>query len=162
MKWKSVPGYEHRYEVSDVGNVRKTSGPIIGQWKNDQGYCLVRLSKPRATFRVHRLVAEAFIDNPEQLPFVNHKDCDRANNTAGNLEWCTQWQNLSHSEKLGRMQRNYWAGKRSPNAALSDEQVKAIRREYADGDVSWAALGKKYGICKRSIGRVVKGESYAK
>jgi ribosome-binding protein aMBF1 (putative translation factor) len=105
-------------------------------------------------------VAEAFIENPLGLPFVNHIDCARDNNNASNLEWCTQWQNLNHSQKLGRMQRDYWIGKRSPSAKLSNEAVARIRNEYASGGISWEALAKKFSTNKRTVGRIVAGESY--
>jgi DNA invertase Pin-like site-specific DNA recombinase len=58
------------------------------------------------------------------------------------------------------MQRNYWKGKRSPNAFLNDEQVKQVRDLYAEGNISWDAVGKKFGVSKRTIGRIIKGESY--
>lgn len=129
---------------------------------SDQGYMLARLSNPRKTIRVHRIVAESFLPNPDCLPFVNHKDCVRHNNNVDNLEWCTQWQNLKHSENLGRMQRNYWKGKRSPNAKLTEEQVQEIIKDYALGNQSLEFMGKRFGVSKRTIGRIIHGETYAK
>lgn len=160
MDWLPVIGYEGIYEVSEVGEVRTTKGRVLKQFLNDQGYSLIRVSGPRKILRVHRIVAEAFLPNPDNLPFVNHIDCVRNNNCVKNLEWCTQWQNLNHSHVLGRMQRNYWVGRRSPSANLSDEVVASIRGEYASGGISWAALAKKYGTNKRTVGRIVSGESY--
>jgi hypothetical protein len=92
---------------------------------------------------------------------VNHLDCDRANNHAQNLEWCTQLENLKHSANLGRMQRDYWKGRRSPNAALSDAQAREIRRIYAEGNSSWESIGRMFEISKRAVGRIVNGETYA-
>lgn len=160
MEWKPVHGREGQYEVSSTGEIRKCLGKLLGQWKSDQGYMLVRLSKPRKTARVHRLVAEAFIENPNNLPFVNHIDCKRDNNDFENLEWCTQRENLAHSRSLGRMQRDYWKGKRSPNATLDAVTVNEIRKAYSLGGVSWQALSKRFGVSKRTIGRIVNGESY--
>jgi hypothetical protein len=160
VRWRPVVGYEDYYEVSDEGCVRSTKGWAMRSWLNKQGYALVRLANPRRIIRVHRIVAEAFICNPNCLPFVNHLDCNRSNNIAVNLEWCTQWQNLDHSQRLGRMQRDYWVGKRSPSAKLTDEQATAIRGEYARGGKSWAAIGTDYGISKRTVGRIIQGESY--
>lgn len=160
MTWMPVLGYEGQYEVSDIGEVRSVNGRVLKQVLNDQGYALVRVSGPRKILRVHRMVAEAFIPNPNNLPFVNHIDCVRDNNCAANLEWCTQWQNLHHSHVLGRMQRDYWSGRRSPNATLANSTVEQIRTEYAKGGISWAALAKKYGTNKRTVGRIVSGESY--
>ncbi len=142
------------------GDIRHVGGKNIGKWLNNQGYYIVRLSKPRAMFRVHRLVAEAFVKNNKKLPVVNHINCVRSDNNYLNLEWCTQWGNLNHSQKLGRMQRNYWVGKRSPNAKLTDEQVIEIKKMYSDGNISWETIGSKFGVSKRTIGRIVHNKSY--
>jgi len=159
-EWRPAPGYEDKYEVSDDGQVRRCDGREVGQWAGWGGYMLVRFSGPRKMLRVHRLVAEAFVSNPDGLPFVNHIDHDRQNNIAANLEWCTQQQNLAHADKAGRMQRDYWQGKRSPNASLSDDQVRAIRGLYSSGGYSLAKLGERFGISKRATGRVVNRETY--
>ena len=150
------------YEVSVCGHVRKRDGQIIGQFPNHDGYMIVRLSSPRALKRVHRLVAEAFVPNPEGKPFVNHIDNDRADNNVGNLEWCTQRENISHADAQGRMQRDYWAGRRSPNASLTDIQVRKIRSLYAGGSRSYQSLADEFRISKRAIGRLINGETYAK
>lgn len=160
MDWKPIGTHVGKYEVSSRGEVRQTGGRSLKLWLSDQGYVLARLSGPRVVARVHRLVATAFVPNPLKLPFVNHIDCNKANNCASNLEWCTQQENLAHSSSLGRMPRNYWKGKRSPNAALTEEQAAEIRREYSNGGISMELLGKKHGISKRTIGRVVSGQSY--
>lgn len=155
--WQPI---DDQYLISRTGVVKDTNGRIIGQWKNDQGYMLVRLSSPRRVERVHRLVAAAFVKNPRGLDTVNHIDCNRSNNDASNLEWCTQAENLQHSSNLGRMQRDYWIGKRSPNAALSDDQVRQIRSDYAAGGVSLNEISRKLGVSKRAVGRVIHRETY--
>lgn len=160
MRWLPVYWHAGGYEVSEDGQLRTKDGSVVGQWKNDQGYMLARLSGPRTTVRVHRVVARAFCENPKDLPVVNHRDCNRAHNHWMNLEWCTQLDNLAHAQRLGRMQRDYWVGKRSPNAYLSDETARSIRSEYAAGGISWESLGRKHCISKRSIGRIINGESY--
>lgn len=160
MQWLPIETHRGVYEVSSGGAVRRVGGRCAGQWVSDHGYAIVRLSSPRVIARVHRLVATAFIPNPNGFPVVNHLDSNRLNNNVENLEWCTQWSNLKHAADLGRMQRDYWVGKRSPSARLTDEAVAAIRNEYSLGGVSWENLGKKYGVSKRSIGRIVCGESY--
>lgn len=161
MNWQPIAGWADRYEVSRDGQVRHRDGRLLKQWKNSHGYMLVRLSSPRRVARVHRLVAEAFAPNPHSKPFVNHINNDRADNRAENLEWCTQQENLAHAARQGRMQRDYWLGRRSPNARLTDTDVAAIRAEYAAGGISWETLGKRYAISKRAIGRIIQGESYA-
>lgn len=163
-EWLPVVGFEETYDVSTAGRVRRRGGEFMKPWDNHNGYPTVRLTDlprgKRATLSVHRAVAMAHVPNPQAFPIVNHIDHDRQNANAVNLEWCTQWHNLDHASKAGRMQRDYWAGRRGANAVLSDEDAAEIRRRYAAGQVSWNALGNEYGISKRSIGRIIRGESY--
>lgn len=156
MPVKSHPAYE----VSRCGKVRNDGGQVIGQFSNQDGYQLVRLSSPRELRRVHRLVADAFVPNPGGKPFVNHINNDRADNRAENLEWCTQRENLAHADRQGRMRRDYWIGKRSPNASLTDDQVAEIRAAHARGPRTHKSLADEFGISKRTIGRILNGESY--
>lgn len=101
--WKPIKGFEGRYEVSNLGNVksldRTTSGKnngvrlIKGKLLKQQiasGYAQVYLSEKgkQRWFKVHRLVAEAFVANPNNLPIVNHKDGNTLNNIEANIEWC--------------------------------------------------------------------------
>ncbi len=158
-EWQDVTGYEGRYQVSRTGQVRKADGTPVGQWASR--YMQVRLSGPRRVLPVHRLVASAFLPNPHGLPVVNHIDCNPHNNSVENLEWCTQAENLDHSRRLGRIRTDHNLGVRSANARLSDAQVLEIRRLYAAGNASYAALARQYEMSKRAIGRIVLGETYA-
>lgn len=160
IAWRDVKGYEGKYQVSNIGLIRKSNGIIIGQYFHQHGYLIARLSQPRKAVRVHRIVAEAFIDNPEQKPFINHIDCVRSNNVVWNLEWCTQKENLDHARALGRLRSDYLVGKRSNRAKLTDEQAFSIIAEYRVGGTSWGKLAKKYGISKRSVGSIISGRSY--
>ena len=95
--WRPIPGYEE-YEVSNLGRV-KGKERILKPSKNKDGYLAVGLYKSgqRKIFKVHRLVAIAFIPNPDKLPCINHKDENPGNNVASNLEWCTQKYNVSYA-----------------------------------------------------------------
>ena len=160
-EWRGVVGYEGRYEVSCFGRVRKLGGPIVGQWRKSAGYYQVRLSEPRAVHLVHRLVAKAFIPNHENKPGVNHIDFDTINNAVANLEWCTQAENIQHSAKAGRMNRPEMRGKRPTVAAFTDEQVAAMRQQYATGGETWSSLAAKFGVSKRTVGRILRREVYS-
>ena len=118
--WKPVVGYEGTYEVSNTGRVRSVgryirnnagSKPhwvngsekkiIINKYRN--GYCELSLIKngKEKKCKVHRLVAEAFLPNPNNYPQVNHRDGNKQNNNVENLEWCTDKYNKEHAWRTG-------------------------------------------------------------
>ena len=105
--WKPVVGYEEHYEVSDMGNVRSLKfgkEKILKPGKNNRGYLKVSLYKDgqKKMSLVHRLVAEAFIPNPNNLETVNHKDEVKTNNVASNLEWMSQKDNTNYGTRNKR------------------------------------------------------------
>lgn len=120
--WKDIKGFEEFYEVSNLGRIRSKDriqkvplgrqgivrGKILKIQPNSRGYLRVVLSdrkgKKEAYF-VHRLVAQAFIENPQNLPVVNHLDFDYTNNRADNLEWTTLKGNVQYSLVRGRFKR---------------------------------------------------------
>ena len=112
-EWKDIEGYEGLYQVSNMGRVRSLDriivykdgrvwnckGRILKNVKGKNGYLYVNLSKVGNVGKpqnIHRLVAIAFIPNPDNLPQVNHKDEDKTNNTVDNLEWCTAKYNCNY------------------------------------------------------------------
>ena len=104
--WKDIKGYEGLYEVSNTGYIKSLQfkKPFIKKFnKNHQGYLSVSLYKDNENklVKVHRVVAEAFISNPENKPQVNHKDGNKANNCVENLEWVTASENIKHSYANG-------------------------------------------------------------
>lgn len=106
-QWKDIPGYEGRYQVSDKGRARGAKGLLAQQIQNS-GYTIVHLylSGKRSVRLVHRLVAEGFAVGRFDGAHVNHKDCDRRNNTASNLEWVTRSENMYHASAAGRLRPN--------------------------------------------------------
>ena len=108
--WKPIKGYEGLYEVSNLGRVKSLVNNK-GQYREKilkhnirNGYPSVTLCKNKKlkSFAIHRLVAEAFLPNPDNLPCVNHKDENRLNNFVDNLEWCTYSYNVNYGTGLKR------------------------------------------------------------
>lgn len=97
-EWKKVKGFE-RYSVSNEGEVMNPKGSIMKAFFAGSGYLQVALWRDgeKKKFYVHRLVAEAFVENSHGCKEINHKDGNKENNAASNLEWCTRTENLNHS-----------------------------------------------------------------
>lgn len=169
-EWRNIEGYEGMYQVSNMGRVKsleryvvkdnkgnlalKQSRLIIPH-KQNSGYLYVSLNKKntRKNYLVHRLVALAFIDNPNNYLEVNHKDENKLNNISDNLEWCTHQYNNFYGTKIERQRQKMQGRKRSP------ESIEKTRL---------ANLGKKRSkdfcelMSKINKGRVVSEETRKK
>lgn len=102
--WKDVPGYEGLYQVSDLGRVKGVKrGKVLSPYTMKNGYLYVTLSKKskEKCLPVHRLVAAAFVPNPEGKSEVNHIDANKLNAKASNLEWVTPKENTAHAKRMG-------------------------------------------------------------
>lgn len=138
MEWKKIDGFKDRYSVSDTGLVRNdVTGRIRKPYLDSRGmYVLVHIDVDGVTYNrlVHRLVAGAFIPNPENKPTVNHKDGNKQNNNVDNLEWATLSENQRHAwHKLDSMERkkhflelNIWQYRTREGI---DRASQAIRRK---------------------------------
>ena len=129
-EWKEIPGYEGLYEVSNKGNVRNVRrNKLLRLSKTNNRYIRVSLCKNgiKTGLTVHRLVAEAFIENPDNLPEVNHKDEDKTNNRVENLEWCDHKYNMNYGTRNIRAKET--AIKNGYYTGLSKEEY---RKKYRD------------------------------
>lgn len=152
--WKDVVGYEGYYEVSNLGNVRSVTrvkkGKQLKPIERRHGYLAVQLhgkggnERGFKAFSIHRLVAEAFISNPNNYPEVNHIDEDKSNNRVDNLEWVTHKQNMNSGTIIESFE-----GRKSHRA-------KPIIQYDREGNMiaefdSASDAGKKLGIDYRNI-----------
>lgn len=172
-EWKSIEGHEGLYEVSNFGRVKslkrivKNSGihdsairkeKILKNSVTKRGYLSVTLCYRtlRKTKLTHRLVALAFIPNPENKPEVNHKDSDRTNSHFKNLEWCTSLENSEHCT-------NYGYGKNralnSSQSKVTPEIVKEIRKLYSDG-LTQKEISYRFKISRSTVGSIVTFKSW--
>ncbi len=114
--WKPVRNYEELYKVSNLGRVYRIGAHVkrlnhlmyvpvrmMGSLDNGKGYLRIKLTKENKSKRImlHRIIAEAFIPNPQNKRCVNHLDGNKKNNCIENLEWCTHSENVNHSIKIG-------------------------------------------------------------
>lgn len=143
--WKDIKGFEGLYQISNLGNVkslrhwRKQENFIMKQQPNSTGYLRVCLKLNRTEYHkfVHRLVAEAFIDNPNNFEVVNHLDCNPKNNIVTNLEWTTRKGNSEYMVKLGRNKRTkeWLSNLRSTNINLQGKPV--VRINPKNKQIKW-------------------------
>lgn len=171
-EWKDINGYEGQYQISNCGRVkslardyfcgyqnraRKHQPEIILYQSTNLGYKLVGLSRDNKCFtgKVHRLVAQAFIPNPDNLPEVNHKDGDKSNNNDWNLEWSTPKDNSAHARSTGLCNQN---GENAYHAKLTNQQAEEIRA--LKGIVSHRKIAEMYGACRTTIGNIMLNKSY--
>lgn len=174
-KWKPVKGYEGLYEVSSLGRIKSLSKrvdsgkchrsypeKILKPGKDSKGYLRVVLSDynhKSHTYKLHRLVAEAFIPNPKKLPEVNHIDGNKANDSVDNLEWIGRSDNLKHAYKNALKSVK---GAKNPAAKLTAEQVVFIKAHFIprDNEYGCVPLSKKFNVHRKTISRVVNGTSW--
>jgi len=162
--WRAHPEYEG-IEVSTFGNVRSldkvvpcrgnrtrlVKGRILKPASNGHGYLQVnvKIDGKFINKSVHRLVARTFILNPDNLLEINHKDCDKTNNSVDNLEWVTHEENIAYRDKLGHTARNN--APKSPVFAVNLSTLEVSRFP------SRMEAGRSLGVFYQSINKVIKG-----
>lgn len=158
--WLSVKGYEGLYEVSDLGNVRRVGGKFLSPKPGKLGYKIVSLHMNGYSkkYLVHRLVAEAFIPNPEDKSYVNHLDGNKTNNRVDNLEWATPSENIQHAYDNGL--RLPIRGENNSQCKLTEEDIVWIKTHVIKGDKDFGckAIAKRFGVTEPHISSIVNGK----
>lgn len=158
--WAAWPR-DARYEVSTSGNVRKQGATVfLKQHNTKDGYRRITQCLPKRVkkaIRVHRMVADAFIPNPDSLPQVNHRDGVKFNNTVDNLEWCTPLQNSRHAYANGLCPVQ--TGARNNASKLSQEQAIEILRLHREGK-NQCAIAELMGVTNSCVHLLVHGKTW--
>jgi hypothetical protein len=170
MRWKDIQGYEGLYQISSDGRVKSISPHTIQQFgkfiirkvhTEKSGYVLISLKKNNQSrrFRIHQLVANAFIPNPLKLPQVNHKDGNKQNNYVNNLEWSTARNNLQHAIDTGL--RKFYKGEDHHCAKLTQKDADKIRKLYNSG-MRVIDISRIYKMSAAPISMIVHNKRFLK
>jgi len=161
--WKDVIDYNGIYigiyQISNLGRLKRImhrknpTNKLISSFVFEDGYICVTLTKNGKTkfTGLHRLIASAFIENPENKPEVNHKDGNKHNNSIDNLEWATTSENIQHAFSTGL--NNGRKGVKHHNTKLTEKDVLEIRK--IGKSVSAIELGIKYGVNDQAIYKIL-------
>lgn len=159
-EWKPVVGFEDRYEVSDCGNIRNAlTKQVLKPQARKHGYLSVWLygkpwrNRTGKQYSVHRIVAEAFVDNPYGYKEVNHIDECKTNNSAKNLEWCDRKYNINYGTTQQRRAAKIING---PRAKAIDQLD--LNGNYIRSFPSAAEANRLYGFSRTCICNVIKGK----
>lgn len=155
--WKTIQDYGGLYQVSNTGKVRDLKNHIKSVYKNNKGYTCLSLYYNGKTYHptVHRLVAKAFIPNPNNYEQVNHKDCNKENNSVENLEWCNQRYNYDEGMKTFQYSKN----EEHYFAKLKNSDIPIIYELYKLG-FTRVTVAKMFSINSSSLEAIEKGISY--
>lgn len=162
---KDVVGYEELFAITEDGQIWSKRSNRFLKLHLMNGY-LAHATKiggrsgSNVVLKAHRLVAKAYIPNPDNKPFVNHKDGNKQNNHISNLEWCTAKENSQHAYSLGLSKGV--TGTENSSSKLSEEEVLFIRANYKPYDKEFGArgLGRKFGVAHSVVSKIINNKSY--
>lgn len=162
--WKDVVGYEGLYQISNIGRIKslnynKTKKENIMKQRCVKGkeYFSIGIMKDGVSkeYKIHRLVAIAFIPNPDNKPQINHKDSDPKNNNVENLEWCTSAENIQHAFKYGRKTQK---GEKNNMCSHPDSIIKQMLRYKNLPMFTQQDISDIFGIDRRYISAIFRGK----
>lgn len=165
-QWMPVTNYEGLYEVSNFGRIKslpRKGSPrttIMQTCLDSNGYeqTAITKNKKSTSFKIHKLVAIAFIEKTLTGYEINHKDGNRLNNNASNLEWCTRSENVKHSYDFGIKCHK---GDRQGTRKLCSDQVREITAKYKPRIYTRTMLAKEYGVTISCIKQVLNKKNWA-
>ena len=147
---------ETGYLIGQNGEVFSNhSGRFLIPNKSSRLYLRIRLGRTLNIF-VHRLVAECYIPNPNNYPYVNHIDGNSMNNNVNNLEWCTQSRNVQHAYDIGL--RKSTKGEEHPKAKLKETDIPVIRDLYHNQGYNYAQIARMFGLTNGPIWQIINNK----
>ena len=157
--WRDIPGYAGIYQISNFGRVRNLNWhkshktKILNLKPDNSGYVKLRIKKEK-TLKVHRLVALAFIPNPDGLPQINHKNENKADNRVENLEWCTAQYNVLYNGNAQMIGKKLLNGPCSKPVAMIDTKTGEILRVFP----STTEIERQLGFDRSNINKCCRKE----
>lgn len=173
-QWKDIDGYEGIYAVSNLGRVKSLDRIVVyidGRQHTYKEKILVQAiskvngayyvhlykNQSRKNMIVHRLVAKAFILNPENKAEVNHIDGNRSNNTVENLEWSTKIENMHHAFRTGLINNT---GTNHGVNVYSDEKILHVKELLQEGKLTQKQIAEVTGVKKGTVEQVAQGKTW--
>jgi superfamily II helicase len=158
--WKQVIGFEGRYEISNLGNVRSRF-KILKPNRNRDGYMYIVLSNHGKnnggkTLKVHRLVALHFVQNRDNKPHVDHIDGNKLNNIFTNLRWCTHQENITYAWEAGIYNN---VGSKHAMSKLTESQIIEIRNRLKNGETG-RYLANQYNVREMCISDIKNNKTW--
>lgn len=161
--WKDVVGYEGRYVVSNMGNVREVGAATnLKQYGSGNGYLIVSLNdgSKRKNRLLHRVIATAFIANPDNKPQVNHINGIGVDNRLENLEWVTVSENQRHAVRTGLSKFTSVTGENAVHSKLKESDVLEIINLRLVEKLKYRVIGEKYGVSMAVIVEIFRGNNW--
>ena len=172
-EWRDITGYEGFYQVSNLGRVRSLDRTLLrsdGSTATYKGRILTPVGRPylhvslskgnrQERVRIHRLVAETFVPNPENLKCVDHIDCNKTNNRADNLRWCNHLQNIRYAQENGLLAGKFHYELLSDETKLAmkaPRMVPIVRDDGKEYDCVEDAA-REMGVTHGAISHVLRG-----
>ena len=161
-QWKPIASLHNKYEASTKGRIRHSKSQRIKAIVFDGHYCKFGYDynfdggRYRGWMRVHKAVAETFIENPLGKPTVNHKDGNPKNNSVGNLEWATAKEQSDHAAKV--LHRN--CGENHYASKFTNQDIKDARELYYEGWLTTVQLAQEYHTSVPYMRRILNGERW--